>query len=489
MQSKAGDLNANPRLERARHAVLLLVWPAFACSTGSAESGASGTHTTDDATAASTVEVVSDSSGRPTPSAEHATSAGGETNLALDSSAASDTFSAGTTQEGGACPSGVTKDVFETAASCYDWEVEHDGIPNTQRTSLRSIQLPEPTVAGESYALTLNLSSAGEGDQVELWGARESCGEAEELVWFGPLSAGSLCAEFIASDAYSSLIMVWRELRGELGASWESVTFCPTGSCGGEAHGVGRTADGKPLDAPIGPFEGSALPLRGPLDASVPIHSGYMRLTGPEEAVIGQQVPITAGYFRLSEAYDQPFSDAWYCVGRDSSFTFLEEAIGDLADHASFEFENITELARCPAQTGPYHLNYTIGRVRQITDVDTDLPEFGSEVANASVSGCDRANFYGYCIQEFAYETQPETKIFGYTVPGETEGNDVLTFRDIAVIQMTDVGPRAACAASGTVTILDDNSMNFELSGVTDWQTCPQGAAATPSAFHGELEF
>lgn len=490
MFSKGGHSSKATNPRRARCVALLLAWPAFACSANRESSGTPVNTTSDETTDTSASEVGSGPSASPTSNDGLSSSVDGETNAAVESSTASEaTSDVGATPEAAICVSGVVRDIYGIAAICYEWEVEHNGIPNTQRTSFRSIQLPEPTVAGESYALALNLPSAGEGDQIELWGAKESCGEAEELVWFGPMTAGELCAEFVPSDAYSSLVMVWRELRGELGASWESVTLCPTGSCGGNAYGTGLASDGVPLEASIGPFEGNERLPRGPLEASIQVHTGFVRLRGPEEAVVGQKVSVRAGYFRLSEAYDQPFSDAWYCVGDGSSFTFLEEETDNLEDYASFEFENITELARCPAQPGPYHLNYTIGAVRQITDVDTDLPEFGSEVANATIAGCDRSNLYGYCHQEFAYETQPETRIFGYTVPGQTEGNNVLTFKDVAVIQMTDAGPRAACATAATVTIMDDNSMNFELSGVTDWQTCSQGDPATPNTFHGELEF
>lgn len=291
------------------------------------------------------------------------------------------------------------------------------------------------------------------------------------------------------AEQYTSLLMVWRELRGELGASWDTVTFCSEGSCGENGHGLGISADRPVLDAPIGPFEGSGRIARGPLAPSIPVYQGYVRLRGPDEAVIGQEVPVSAGYFRLSTEYAQPFNDAWYCTGAGSTFTYLEEKSDNLDDYASFAFENVTELARCPAQSGPYHLNYTIGAVRQITNVDTDLPGFSTEVADASVGDCDRANRRSLCFQEFDYETQPETKVFGFTVPGAADDTGVVTFTDVAIVQMTDTGPRAACATSGTVTFMDDNSMVFEFSGVTDWQTCGQGQPATPSSFHGELEF
>lgn len=408
--------------------------------------------------------------------------AGGDTSSSGETAAAG----SGGTPAGMPCTPGATNEAPypNTVNNCYDWGADHEGIPNLRRTSLRAINLAVPTTPGATYALSLGFETAGTDATIELWGADGECGDVGELLWWGPTRPGEICAEFQPTEAYSHLMMVWRDLIGSGFAVHDTITLCPSGSCGGARDGEGLGIDGEALQAPIGAFNANAGIRAGVLAFEAKVGYGRMRLEGPESIELGQTVPVETGFFRMHES--EPFDEAWYCPGAGSTFTWIEE------ERVGFDLRGVTELARCPSDGGSGSITIT-SDTNGDTVVESTLAELSAMDVSIQENGCFATSPVAPCAVEYAFaDGRPGIRLHAFQAPeARMEGTDILhDFSDAVLIvyPLSYASPRAVCAATGTARFTADDGLVITLEGVGDSLSCP-GAPADSDIFEGEIEF
>ncbi len=397
---------------------------------------------------------------------------------------------ASTTAMGQRCAPGVLiSDPYVTtsAGNCYYWGQSHAGIPNIDNTSLRYIQLPTPTTPGAPYALSLGMASAGVDETVELWGSDAKCGNAQELLWWGPLRGGEICAEFKATHAYSNLLMVWRPLWSrDANAEHDTLTFCPTGTCGAARDGKGLGLDGATLSAPVGAFFLSAGIVPGTLNFDAKVGYGWMHVKGHEPLALGATVAVESGYFRMQAS--EGFDDAWYCTGAGSKFTWLQQR------RAHFDFAAISRLADCKHASGgtgtaTFSAKGTLGPAVLVSDI----PALADANADMTSNGCIKNGTVAPCSITYSFsDGRPELRLHAYQAPTvRMQGADLIQdFSDAALIIMPkDYGsPQLACVGQGSVTFTADGGTTITLAKITPFGGCP-GQPVIDTAFAGDLMF
>jgi len=441
----------------------------------SAEAGASGS-------AGTSTAIAGDSSGG-TGGHSHA----GQAGSAGQASAAAG--SGGAAVLGQACSPGTlvkTPYGFD-AGNCYYWDQTHEGIPNTQEISLRYIDLPTPTVPGQAYALSLGFASAGIEQTLELWGSDAACGNADELLWWGAMRSGEICTEFKATRAFSHLLMVWRPLwRRDANAEHDTITFCPTGSCGTEHDGQGLGIEGDPITAPVGGFYVSAGIKAGPLDFDAKVGYGWLHVEGRQSIALGGTAAVDSGYFRMQTT--EGFDDAWYCPGPGSTFTWLQ------AKRAHFDFSGVTKLADCKNASGgtgtaTFSAKTDVGAATMTSSISS-LADANAEITSG---GCPKGGSAAPCDNLFEFsDGRGMLRLHAFQAPTtRMQGQDLIQdFTDTALIFVPQDGssPQIACAGGGTVTFSADGSHTISLSQITPFASCP-GETLTTNKFSGDLFF
>jgi hypothetical protein len=94
--------------------------------------------------------------------------------------------------------------------------------------NVQEIRLPEPMVAGSTYALSVNVEYSSPGQTVEFWGNATLCSRADEQLATMPLQAGVLCTEFHPAQAHDWVLMVW---YGDGSTSGGDIVVCAHGTC------------------------------------------------------------------------------------------------------------------------------------------------------------------------------------------------------------------------------------------------------------------
>jgi hypothetical protein len=371
--------------------------------------------------------------------------------------------------------------------NCYLWEETHQGIPNIDNVSFRSIHLPTPTTPGEPYALSLGMKSAGSDETVELWGTDATCGNVQELLWWGPFRAGEICTEFKATHVFSDLLMVWRPLwSNDATGEHDTITFCPTGTCGAARDGKGLGLDGTTLDAPVGAYEVNAGILPGPLDFNAKVGFAWMHIKGQQSLALGGTAAVDTGYFRMQTS--EGFDDAWYCTGAGSSFTWLQKK------RAHFDFAALSRLADCKHASGgtgtaTFSSKATLGAAVMVSD----MPALADANAMIASGGCFKGAPAAPCSIAYAFsDGRPELRLHAFqSLTTRMQGQDLIQdFTDTALLVMPkDYGsPQIACAGQGSVTFAADGSTSVSLSQITPFSGCP-GQPIADTTFSGDLFF
>lgn len=395
--------------------------------------------------------------------------------------------SGGAADLGQKCEPGTTYSTpYGTIASnCYSWGDTHAGIPNLRPTSLRDLKLPQATTPGTPYALSLGMGYGSTDATIELWGSDGSCGNSNELVWWGPMRSGEICAEFTPTQAHSHLLMVWRPAWKSLGAQHDTVTLCPAGSCGDHNDGKGLGA-GDPLNAPRGAIQVNAGIKAGPLQFSPKVGYGYMELRGQESVTMGgPPAAVQSGYFRFhqSEGYD----DAWYCPGAGSKLAW----VGDKRVH--LDLSAITRVANCKtASGGTGTATLTLPTVTGAAPIVSNMPEFADSGGKVWSNGCFESATKAPCTLEYTFTDGRELRLHAFQADAQrTQGTSKIhDFTDTALIVMpVGYGPaQVACAGQGTATFAADGSLTISLSQITPLGSCP-GQAIADSAFSTDIQF
>ena len=483
-------------------ALLLAVWGAAACGQDSNGTKAPGGHAgASTGAAGGAAQGASSSGGTAVAGATSAgTSSSSVAGGGTPTNAGSSNDTAGAAVVGGdgsggapeptgqRCEPGTTNETpyAGVAGNCYNWSDSHQGIPNTLPISLRYIKLPTPTVVGQPYAISLGMAYGPTDATIELWGSSEACGDAKELLWWGSMRAGEICAEFKATQVHSHLLMVWRPHGRDLSAEHRSVTFCPTGSCGSAPDGHGLGIDPSPLAAPLGPILVNAGLSAGPLNAPAKVGYGWAHFKGKQSIALGGTATIDTGYFRLHAT--EGFDDAWYCPGPGSSLTWLE------TKRTHVNLAGITRVADCKNATGGTGTaTFTtpagafgasmVSSVAELTEPNAQLSE-GPCFKNAAKAPCRMSYKFS--------DARPNLVLHAFQSPTtRMQGQDLIQdFVDTALIVMpNDYGPpKIACAGQGSVTFAADGSVTVSLSQITTFNSCP-GQALPDNTFAADFQF
>lgn len=352
------------------------------------------------------------------------------------------------------------------------------GIPNRERTSMNDIALATPAVGGKPYAISMGIEAEGKLQTLELWGANEECGGAEELLWWGPLSTGILCAEFTPSRTYSRIFYVLRNqsASGNSSVKTLAMTFCPSGTCPGGSDGH-SSADGGELVAPEGPYSpngGGSFPGLWHWDIGP---DGHMQFVTTGAAEDGGTASVVGGVFRTSRA--DPFGDAWYCIGEGSTFSFVGAA-------HTFSFKNITRLGPCKDHPGSGISSFTL--VGSYASVTSTFDQLTASSLFANPGAC-----------------QSDECWFAFSSPGMSSPLQLFTHEDLGVpagmAQLKATIDEASwlkvptngdplslwCATLGTLRYELLGSTEVELNSMSGPFACP-GEPVTRSTFEGRFE-
>ncbi len=246
------------------------------------------------------------------------------------------------------CTPGVTRPTYpsDSVTPCYGGD-HH--LPNPENAEVDDFLLDAAAVPGQKFAVS--TTHAGSGPfAVEIWGANDECGVAERLLWWGPMVNGTQCGEFTPPDAYTHLLYVYRKLEDrDYGFSTPELTLCEGGSCPSGPTGEGLEP-GKELTGAPFVYE----------DSTAQLPNGYiLRLGAPGKLLLfvdgakadpGTPNIVTQGLLRSGP--DDPFGDAWYCVGAGS--TIIDNPPADVFSRHTYtvSLKNLTKLPSCATLAG-----------------------------------------------------------------------------------------------------------------------------------------
>lgn len=480
-------------------AIGLFAFGATACSsnnsssvTGGSVASSSGGSVGAGGTSLSTAEHATAgnatlSAGGSTAAGNTATSSGGRSS-ATGGVTSQDT--SGTTVTGAHCSPGQSMTYpypESTVVYCFEppygnpWKQE---MPNAEAiSSVATYSLPLPLVAGAKNALSFDVSgNAPYG--YEIWGTDDTCGHAQELLWYAPTANGVLCAEFTPSKAYSKLLFVYREMydKHNWAGGGSTITLCPGGSCPAGTYGTGKTDT--PLTAPLGNYaltRFNRFAYGYVWDITLGVHGNMLALRDGDPQASGTPQPIS-GVFRMPQT--DPFGDSWYCMGTGSTFT--EVADGSVSrDHVNFSLRGITRLGNCTQSAGSNALSATLtGGLGTVTGAPAQY--VGSELQAINFR-CEHTSCYFSLMGSTAYEFV-YLQNSGDTGDYSTPTHATVPVTEAAWFLQTDrMQPmQMVCAASGTLVYESDSAAttHFELSNVSNQVSCP----GTPIA-NDQLDF
>lgn len=372
------------------------------------------------------------------------------------------------------CAPGEVNTAFDFGSSCREARFEH-GLPNPQNVGILDFALPAPTVAGERFALSVRHDGGGPVD-IEIWGADGECGVARELLWWGPLVDGTQCSEFTPSAEYPHLFYVYRP-RGEgnyVSARLE-VAVCRGGSCPGGVDGQGLEPGGPSLIGPPLTYEyGGGLANPHGYDLTIGGQGRFWLVRAGSRQPKGTPNPLARGVFRMPP--DDPFGDAWYCVGEGSSLTESAEETNRL----TLSLKNLTRLPVCPLGDGSASFS-TEALTAEITSSFSLLA--GSEL-RTNARRCDGP----FC--SFRFSSALHIRRFylraaasvGTPTPTSTPTDVSEAF---IVVQVNDPATLfLTCASSGTISYGHQGTTHVELGQMSETLRCPGEPIADD-----ELEF
>lgn len=400
-------------------------------------------------------------------SSSGATNAGSAGDNGITGGDAGSAGSAGTANGALHCTPGEPKPTYPSAdvVPCYGDYYTHR-LPNPYDISLRDFHLKTPATQGQPFAFSTNTAGSGPFE-IEIWGANEECGAAEELLWTGPMVTGIQCGEFTPTKTYTHLLYVYRKMynKSMYAFSMPELALCPSGSCPSGATGEGRepgqALSGVPLVYAMTDYSPpNAFELR------LGTYSNLVAFVDGKKAASGVPNVVNQGLFRMHE--DDPFGDAWYCIGEGSTITATPES-KTFANDATMKvsLKNITRLPACDTLSGTGSATITLSESADSSD--TIASSF------SAISGSDFTVYRRDCIGTncsfnfdppntglmrrylFLEAATPLGSFFEPTaIPSSV--NDAILFTRAETGELT-----LACASSGTITYDPTTMTSIEL--------------------------
>jgi hypothetical protein len=422
-------------------------------SGGGAATGGTGT-----TVAGSTARDTGGSAGR-----------GGDVSGGDAGASAGDAGSGGAANSAMHCTPGEPKPTYPSAevVPCYGDYYTHD-LPNPYDINLRDFHLDAPAVGGEPFAFSTRTAGIGPFE-IEIWGANEECGQAEELLWTGPMVNGIQCGEFTPAKTYTHLLYVYRKMRNQsYSFSMPELALCPNGSCPSGAAGEGRTPGQELAGVPF-VYAVTDYSPRNAFELRLGTYGNLVAFVDGTKAPSGMPTRIKQGVLRLHE--DDPFGDGWYCIGEGSTITATAES-ATFAHDATMKvsLENLTKLPACSTLTGSGTASIALSESGDTLDTITS--------SFSAFSGSDFIVNRRDCIGtdcSFDFDPPDGRLMLRYlflkaeaSVGSFFEPTGVPTpVTDAILFTQSDTGELTiACASSGTITYDPTTMTSIELNGM-----------------------
>jgi hypothetical protein len=353
------------------------------------------------------------------------------------------------------------------------------GVPNGAAVYGQTYVLPSPLVANVDNAFSFELTGSGPFD-FELWGTNTPC-MAEELLWWGPFGAGTQCAQFRPSKAFTNILFVDRQLySSSYSFVMPSAKMCPGGTCPAGTTGTGKVSAAA-LSAPVGNYALNAFDrVAGGWDLTL---GGTGRVTVAFGAgqPAGQPQPVAAGVFRLPAT--DPYGDAWYCIGDGSTVTEIDDKSG-FSQHIQLSFRGVTRLGACGDTPGSGSLSAAISPSTTsgtyfAADISGTITAWNgtnlATTAYCSGPSCD-FRFRGTSQQHFVHVTTTFDNLgVGTTAP-------VAVTAATWLVQASSAQPFSmACSSEGTLNYTINDTSSLQLTKVTGPLSCPGATISNDS--------
>ena len=375
-----------------------------------------------------------------------------------------------------ACTPGVgTGPLSDTELDCTN-DGTTFGIPNGAAVSGTIYVLPSPLVAGANNALSFVLSGWGPFN-FELWGTNTpSPCMAEELLWWGPFGAGTQCAQFKPSKAYTNVLFIQRQMYTSHNYSFAmpSSMLCPGGTCPAGTTGTGKTSDA-PITAPLGDYELSRYD-RVALGWDMTLgRTGRMTVSWLGDVKpAGQAQPLSAGVFRLPAT--DSYGDTWYCIGAGSTLTQINDTgpIGSLKS-VQVSLRNITRLGDCGTTPGSGSLSAAMDYAPNSSNLFADI---SGSISSWTGTGLTANQYCSGPFCNFRFRGSSQSHFLHLTTTADNLG--VNTTAPIPVteatwlVQASTTEPFSmACSTEGTLNLDNNGPSTLQLAKVTGPLPCP----------------
>jgi hypothetical protein len=315
---------------------------------------------------------------------------------------------------------------------------------------------------GQPYAISIT-NSGSPPMNVELWGTDTECGVANELLWWAEWESKIQCASFTPTAAHSDVLFVRRTMREATNYIYQTsaVTLCANGSCPAGNEGEGLMSGGE-LVTPLAYDLTGGGTFRGGHTAELGGYGNIVKIWEGPEVPEGTPRPVSAGFFKTNK--DDPFGDAWYCIGAGSTVTNWPD------DTYTYSLKNITRVGDCLNSTGTGNANVSI------TGFDADITGTFPELSGPAQSA-DTDCLNTYC--RFQFE---QNYVYSWLFPTATSdlGSSLIPTGQMSdvehaawFVQPSEGAPiQMTCAGSGSITI-NEGLTTVELSEMSDYVTCP----------------
>lgn len=375
------------------------------------------------------------------------------------------------TSTAAACTPGVTfRAPFNDTSAVFCGDGTQLGVPNGGVVFGETYVLPSPLTADADNAFSFELSGWGPFD-FELWGTNTDC-KAEELLWWGPFSVGTQCAQFRPSKPFTRVLLVNRKMyKSSYSFGTPATTSCPGGACPAGTTGTAKVSS-TPLSAPVGNYELDGFDrVSGGWEVALG-GSGRMTLVWKGDAMKDGTQALGAGVFRMPST--DPYGDAWYCVGDGSTIKEVDDKNGFL-QRIELSLHGVTRLGSCDATAGSGTLTAAIvpsttSGTYFAADITGTLSSWtGTNIpASLSCSGpsCN-LRFRGSPQQHYVHVTVSADLSSG--MPTAVPVTSATWF-----VQPSSTEPFSmACSKEGTLLYQVNDNSKLQLAKVTSPLSCP----------------
>ncbi|MEI9942446.1 MAG: hypothetical protein WDO69_34960 [Pseudomonadota bacterium] len=348
-------------------------------------------------------------------------------------------------------------------------------LPNAENIQLEDFRLDTPTTAGERFAFSVRHVGIGPFE-IEIWGTHEQCGVAKELLWRGPMITGIQCGEFVPSDSYSHLLYVYRKQTDDsYSFSMPELTLCTAGSCPAGVQGQGREPQVAVTPAPLiyeKPHVGQDFKS---FDLGLDIYGHAILMLEGAKQPKGTPNKLKQGVLRMGP--DDPFGDAWYCVGKDSTVVEVDN------DPGAFEYvtytvslKNLTRLPNCGTMHGTGTASFVItqGSDATITSSFSDLTNAMPYAEDQSCSGTN-------CSFLVSDSQSGDPKRWLFVTPVKSVGDYFMPtavptgIADAILFNRPDptLPLEISCSQAGTLSYNPADTTTLSLESMSDYFACP----------------